>query len=304
MPSFQYTVDTQPMAEELSSVSRRVDLTTDAVVAMQLAVIEAEDKAADHVCSNVNRGFYSLIRSQISQKIARLQSEVDSQLMQLNLQRQGLQSIKSRMERDYHMITTRYLKLFNGLNANLKSRVFELDKPAIDFVEKEVNKMANRSKNLSGTFPVIQLESIADSQKILASNIKQKGISLISSMSRFIHEMNLQKILTSKILINDRPLAKAGLFYLPIVITETKDDRTGDNNINIILPEMPTNNSAKVTINNMVYNQCISLKWSNDNERSEKISMEFYRLIQKSDNRKRVKDTAERLFQLHQFTSF
>ena len=50
---------------------------------MQTAVIIAEEKAADHVCNNVNKGFYSLIRSQISQKMAKLQSEVDSHLMQL-----------------------------------------------------------------------------------------------------------------------------------------------------------------------------------------------------------------------------
>ena len=49
--------------------------------------------------------------------------------MQLNQQRKQLLAIKSRMERDYNMISARYLKLFNGLNQNLRQRVFELDKP-------------------------------------------------------------------------------------------------------------------------------------------------------------------------------
>ena len=80
MATFNYTVDTKPMADEMRSVSRHVNATTDAVVAMQTAVIIAEEKAADHVCNNVNKGFYSLIRSQISQKMAKLQSEVDSHL--------------------------------------------------------------------------------------------------------------------------------------------------------------------------------------------------------------------------------
>ena len=65
MATFNYTVDTKPMAEEISSVSRHVNVTTGAVVAMQAAVIIAEEKAANHVCNNVNKGFYSLIRSQI-----------------------------------------------------------------------------------------------------------------------------------------------------------------------------------------------------------------------------------------------
>ena len=80
-------VDTQPMAREIDSVSNHIKGTTAAVVGMQAAVIRAEEEASNHVCENVNRGFYTLIHSQISQKIAKLKSEVDSHLMQLNQQR-------------------------------------------------------------------------------------------------------------------------------------------------------------------------------------------------------------------------
>ena len=146
MATLKYIVDTQPMADELNHVSRHVGVTTGAVVAMQAAVIAAEEDASNHVCNNVNRGFYSLIRSQISQKLAKLQSEVDSHVMQLVQQKKALLGIKYRMERDYNMIANRYVKLFNGLNANLQLRVFELDKPTIDFARKEVDKIANRTK--------------------------------------------------------------------------------------------------------------------------------------------------------------
>ena len=47
MANFNYTVDTKPMADEMRSVSRHVNATTGAVVAMQTAVIIAEEKAAD-----------------------------------------------------------------------------------------------------------------------------------------------------------------------------------------------------------------------------------------------------------------
>ena len=128
MATFNYTVDTNPMASEIGTVSSNIKGTTTAVVAMQTAVILAEEKAADHVCSNVNKGFFTLIRSQISQKAAKLQSEVDSHLMRLNQQRKQILAIKGRMERDYNMISGRYTKLFTGLNQNLRQRVFELDR--------------------------------------------------------------------------------------------------------------------------------------------------------------------------------
>ena len=92
---------------------------------MQSAVISAEKKAADQVCANVNRGFYSLINSQISQKVAGLKSEVDSHIMNLNQQQKQLLAIRNRMERDYGMICSRYIKLFGAINKNLQQRVFD-----------------------------------------------------------------------------------------------------------------------------------------------------------------------------------
>ena len=49
MANFSFTVDTDPMAHEISTVSKHVDATSAAVVTMQSAVIVAEQEAADHV---------------------------------------------------------------------------------------------------------------------------------------------------------------------------------------------------------------------------------------------------------------
>lgn len=295
MASFSYTVDTQPMAEQISTVSRRVDVTTGAVVSMQVAVIAAEEEASNHVCANVNRGFYSLIRSQISQKIARLQSEVDSQLMQLNQQRTALLGIRARMERDYNMITSRYVKLFNGLNINLKNRVFELDKPTIDFARKEINKISNRTKYLSATVPVCQLESVAFSQKIVASNVKQRGANVINSMKTFIHEMNVQKNLTDQILINDTNRATAGIIYLPVAICEGNADKTNHENMEVYIPEV--GNAAKSAIRNKIYRQDTELGWTENSMDLAKVTMEFNSLLSRSTNSARVKETALKLYQ-------
>jgi len=84
MPHFNFTVDTNPMANSIDGVADHVDGTTTAVVAMQTAVVIAEQKGAEKICNNVNFGFYSLIRSQISQKIATHKSKADAKIMELN----------------------------------------------------------------------------------------------------------------------------------------------------------------------------------------------------------------------------
>ena len=301
MATFNYTVDTKPMAEEIRSVSHHLNATTGAVVAMQTAVIFAEEKAADHVCNNVNKGFYSLIRSQISQKMAKLQSDVDSHLMQLVQQKNALLSIKNRMQRDYNMIAGRYGKLFNGLNANLKQRVFELDKPTIDFAIKDVDKVSNRTKYLTATIPITQLESISLSQRIVAANIKHKGLNVINSMRSFLFEMNTQKKLTDQILINDNRYTETATIFIPIVIFECNRDKTDSKNIEIIISDVELDNFSKSAIQNSAYAEINNVEWSQKTAPNSEIKSEFSKLLSSSSKAQRVKDLAMQLFQSNNF---
>ncbi len=301
MATFNYTVDTKPMAEEIRNVSRHVNVTTGAVVAMQSAVILAEEKAADHVCNNVNKGFYSLIRSQISQKMAKLQSDVDSHLMQLVQQKNALLSIKNRMQRDYKMIAGRYVKLFNGLNANLKQRVFELDKPTIDFAVKEVDKVSNRTKYLTATIPITQLESVSLSQRIVASNIKYRGLNVINSMRGFLFEMNTQKKLTDQILINDNRYTGTATIYIPVVICECNRDKTDSKNLEIIVSEIELDNFSKSAIQNTAYAELNRVEWSQKTASNSEIKSEFSKLLSSSSKSQRVNDLAMQLFQSNNY---
>ena len=169
------------MAQTVGTVSTHVNGTTAAVVAMKAAVVQAEKEGADHVCEKVNKGFYTLIRSQISQKIATLRSEVDSQLMRLNQQRKQLTAIRQRMERDYQMICGRYLKLFTTINKNLEQRIAELDRPVMDLAESEADKVTNRASRLTADIPLGQSESVRTAQVVSASNLKFKALKAIES---------------------------------------------------------------------------------------------------------------------------
>ena len=295
MATFNYTVDTKPMAEEMRSVSKHVTATTGAVVAMQAAVVIAEAKAAEHVCANVNRGFYSLIRSQISQKMAKLQSEVDSHLIQLLQQKKALLSIKARMQKDYNMISSRYIKLFNGLNSNLKQRVFELDKPTIDFAIKEIDKIGNRSKYLSAMVPLGQIEALNASQKIISSNIKFRGQNVIHSMNTFLHEMNNQKKLTDQILIKDGRIESSAKVYSPVVIMTCNRERNSTN-IEVQIPSSQFNQACKSAIQNAVFSEADSIQWKN-NPMNPELKSEFSKCLAQSQKSQRIKDLANQLFQ-------
>jgi hypothetical protein len=301
MATFNYTVDTNPMAAEIGNVSNHVKATTTAVVAMQTAVVMAEAKAADHVCDNVNRGFYTLIHSQISQKIAKLQSDVDSHLMQLNQQRKQLLAIKGRMERDYNMISNRYLKLFNGLNQNLKLRIFELDKPAIDFAVREVEKGFNRTKYLTATVPVSQVESLTVSQKIIASNVKFRGMKVINSMARFLAGMSDQKKLTDQILLADNFKVENASLYVPVAISECNFDKSDNKNFNITVNNVELSKQTQSSIKNSVVAHIDNLQWQQEKEINREVKSEFSKYLSNSNSSQRVKDMANKLFMTNNY---
>jgi len=301
MATFNYTVDTIPMAQEIGTVSNHIKGTTTAVVAMQTAVILAEEKAADHVSANVNKGFFTLIRSQISQKMAKLQSEVDSHLMQLNQQRKQLLAIKGRMERDYNMISSRYLKLFNGLNQNLKQRVFELDKPTIDFAVREVEKVSNRTKYLTATVPVTQLESLAISQKIIASNVKFRGMKVIGSMTNFLSDMNEQKRLTDKILLQSNSKGDDATLSIPVIISECNFDKFDNKNVDVTVSKIQLSGQTQSAVKNAVNQNIGSLHWQDEKGISREVKSEFSKILSNSPSSQRVKEMANKLFTANNF---
>lgn len=300
MASFNYKVDTKEMADTISSVSDHVKGTTTAVVAMQTAVVMAEKKAANHVCENVNKGFFTLMRSQISQKIAQKQSEVDSRLVQLNQQQKQLLAVKTHMERDYNMISSRYMKLFNGLNQNLKQRVFELDRPIVNFSVHEVEKVSNRNKLLSAIVPISQLESLAMSQKIIASNVKFRGLNVIKSMSNFLADMSEQKRITDKILLHKNRVENSTL-SIPVIISECNFDQYDSKNIDVVVSKVELSQQTQSAVKNAVNQNIEKLKWQKEIEINKEVKSEFSKYLSNCTYSQRVKDMANKLFMTNSF---
>lgn len=295
-------VDTQPMAQSISTVSKTVNATTTAVVAMQSAVISAEKKAADQVCANVNRGFYSLINSQISQKVAGLKSEVDSHIMNLNQQQKQLLAIRSRMERDYGMICSRYIKLFGAINKNLQQRVFELDKPTINFALRDVNSISNRTKQLTATVPVAQLESVSMSQRILASNMKHRSLQAINSMNRFLSDLKEQNTLTNNVLVPMKMEQDSEMMMMPVIISESNYDQHDNRRIDIAINNTSIEQRGRDIIKSAITNS--EFTWQPSKPHSAELKSEFNRVKSQSKASERVKEMAEKLFLANTFETF
>lgn len=224
MANFNFTVDTEPMAKEISKVSKHVHLVSGSVIAMQAAVVKAEKEAADVVCQNVNQGFYSLMQSQLSQKIAALTSEVEAKLMDMGQQAAALNNIRSRMEHDYNMIAQRYTKLFGSLNKALYTRIYELDKPAVTLINRDIKLVDGRLMRQLGNVYAHQKESVVDSQLILSSKIKGDGLKAIEAIRNYVSEVNLQAKQSEAVISNVEVEGGIEKLYIPVLVTESSTE--------------------------------------------------------------------------------
>ena len=180
-------VDTDPFDESVQNCDNDVDLLTTAVVATEAAEIISIEKNSDKVADTIVGGFFSYIRSEISQQIAELSQSVDSHLMHLKELAQACLNKKNQMEGDFYRISGRYIKIFDDLNNELSNRVYELDKPTFVFKkETDSQKIRTSDNDLVNTVAIFGLESSELQSKISTSIAKKRALDSINQSKLFL----------------------------------------------------------------------------------------------------------------------
>jgi hypothetical protein len=295
MAQFNFTVDTAPMADTILTVTEHVDETTTAVIAMSAAVVKAEQESAEKICNHVNYGFYSLIRSQVSQKIAAHKSKADSKLVELHQQTISLNAIKSTLERDYQTLSSRYTKLFDGLNQSLRIRIMELDRPVMHFINKEILPQLSRPVQLTGMPSTNQSESLVTSQQIAVSNTRFNTRKNLASMQEFIRDSENQKNHISSVLLNQQ-LDDLETYHIPVIMTAVVDAPGGESHWQIQLPT--SGSEAEHKIATTIRQKVDTLDWS-DMEHSVRkhILVEFEEKLNQTQLPQRVRKVMQDLIQ-------
>jgi hypothetical protein len=305
--NFSFTVDTREMAVALGSVAPHVDGTTAAVISMQAAVVAEERRAAEDICANVNRGFFSLIRSQISQKIALCRSQADARLLELRDQALKLSSVKATMQRDFQMIAARYTALFKSLDAALLSRIHEQDAALLDLVQKDVLRLGGRTRALQASVPVHQLESVSSCQRLVTIVTKAEASQAIGGIARFIQESNQQGRLTHSILGSEL-LSDNSTAFLPIALMECDGLQTQQQQWRHFTPKMPTADLAQRVEGRLelkVLPVLQQMEWrQQESDARERASRPFHQLLAQGHLNERVVAHINRMYAASSWQTF
>ena len=216
-------VDTNPFDNSVENCNTNVNLLTGAVVATEAAQIASIDKNSKKVAKTIVNGFFSYIRSEISQQIAELSQGIDSQLMHLRELSKAVADKKRQMESDFLRISGRYYKVFEDLNNELSNRIYELDKPTFVF-KKELDNQNIRSINndLVNTVAVFGKEGSELHSKISASFAKKRAYDTLNKARQFLIQQKKLDRTIKESMLNE---SIESMQYIPVCFVETKEEK-------------------------------------------------------------------------------
>lgn len=287
-------VDTIPMAEKIQRVGQNVEHTTMAVVAMKTAVVEAEKSGAQHICQNVNRGFFTLMQSQLSAKLAQKKSRTEALMAQLAMQKRRLLEIKNSMENDYQRICTRYGRIISSINKQLEQRIIDLDKPVCKFCTNDIATCTNRKLTVSGIAPIVQKEDVQTAQRINSSVLRRDGEYAINHLKDFLVEFAKSDHEVRCHTIESLP-AQDCTFYLPFVMMSVTVDSEGTQSLYITPPESLSIKNAQRSVRE-ISSQVNTFGWVPEESVSSETKTEFLRILAESEQPDRVKKMIKRLY--------
>lgn len=297
MARFDFVVDTNPMAQSVDGVSNHVKATTAAVVAMQAAVIGAEKMAADKICENVDSGFYNLIRSQVSMKLATYFTEMNSKLALLMEYAKALGKSRNRMESDFNRLKREYYKIFHGLDKALENRIAQLDRPAMELSDV-------RSKVILGKFTrdvpetaVVSGEVNSAEQQIVAARLKSKTSRSLNILGNKVHENNVYSSQMDA-LMEKKSIDKEYEEFIPVVYSSEQSMLLDDSFIvQLYYPDYlsePIKNNIGLNILDRIESIMETVK---EEKEEQEVSSEFRRMVSSSGVDPRVSQVMMELFE-------
>jgi len=290
-------VDTNPFDASVRNCNTNVNLLTGSVVATEAAQIASIAKNAKRVAATVVDGFFGLIRSEISQQIVELSQRIDANLIHLRELAKTCIAKQKQMETDYNRISSRYLKIFDDLNNELKNRIYELNRPAFSFKNNSDDHTNRTSDNdLVSTVAIFGSEGGELQAKIAASIVKKRAFNAINQANIFLwKQKKLQSTINQSMMSENISATK----YSPVCFMETNNEnnRTEKNTYQAdFLPKISTD---------LLQKEFQSQNWAAaSKENKEAVQRYFYTEVNNSYNSNslhdfRVKEMIVKIFDVN-----
>lgn len=296
MASFDFVVDTTPLADSVSNVSGHVRNTTAAVIAMESAVIQSEQIASENICKNVTNGFHILIQSQVSQKTASYFSIMSSKMILLMEFAKTLGQTQNRMNNDYQRLKREYTKIFHGLDKSLDNRIRQMDKRATELGDARKYLVTGRIVKDAPSALFYSKDTQNTAQMMYSARIKSKAIRALDNMTNNVFSIQCYKK-QLEALLKSSVVSRNSVHYIPVLFTEEKNLVSAENTANFVfIPEGIGTADKQIIVNTIMQNLDEYKTQSKEDAEKIEIKNEFIKLVSSSGLEERIATQMTSLF--------
>ena len=221
MNDINFVLDTEPMAQKVGGVAKNVGAVGAAVTAMQVAVVATEKETADTICRNLDNGFYMMVRSDLSQKVSQFTSSMNSRIGSMVETAEAIDHTREQMDQDFHRIKARYVKLFDGLDKALQSRVRTLDRSAMALAEARSSLLMKRQCKDVPAALCYSRDIQVSALKAANAHMKVRAEQSLNSLGDGLEHIVSYTRATGQV-VRDRPSNRPAQVLLPVVYTQAE----------------------------------------------------------------------------------
>ncbi|GHV79484.1 hypothetical protein AGMMS49944_12750 [Spirochaetia bacterium] len=213
-------VITDPFDHSVSNANHSIDALTGSVVAMNAAQCAAIQKTSQEVSQHIIDGFFTSIKSELSQQIQAANSEIKSRFGLIHEQGKLVDSKKAQMEIDYSRISSRYVDIFKDLDIECRKRIYALDKQSFEMSEKVLKQLITDTVNNDAAKNILGIQEESSSKTmIMVSGLNRKSREILQTLFAYItQEMQLSSLVES--FMSDEKIAEKKDMFIPVIYTE------------------------------------------------------------------------------------
>ena len=297
MADINFTVSTRPLAERIDGVTKEVGVVGVAVTAMQAAVIASEKEASDTICQSIDSGFYLLMRSRFSQRLAQFSSTMNSRIGSMLETAQAIDRTHQQMRGDFNRIKSRYVKLFDGLDQKLEERVRELDRDAMALASKRSTLLMESQCREVPTALYCAADTHTVALKATGAHVKslaRDSIGYLSDGAHHIidHEATLKRILDEEQSTDGAPVS---VISVPVVYAHEESLASPDTYaLSVVAPTaLPSSSRDEIT---SCVRRNVSTLGATRGQQASRVRMQFVEKIAGAQLDQRVAETMLKLF--------
>lgn len=228
--SWTVYVDTDPFDHSIMVTENQVNVLTGSVRQAEAAEVDSILRNAKTVSSTIVGGFFSYIRSDLSQQTSELRPKVEAKMIQLLKLQEACKEKIAQMTEDFNRISERYTKIFDTLDNETRNRIIALNGKLFSLeklITAKIGKSYTDSLFTQSTISNMELESL--SSRLFGTRVKGGAMLIIE---RTKHLLQSDKILSRRInsILSAEQTETPKSYFLPVVVIENTGLNGGTEN--------------------------------------------------------------------------